>query len=70
MGYKLIKMREIRLAQNMSIAGLARAVGCHKNTLANYERGDRIPQLDIAIKIADELGVDVYQLIGRKRIDQ
>ena len=69
MGYKLTKMREIRRARNITLTALAKKLGCHRNTLASYERGDSIPQLDFGIKIADALRADVYQLIGRTKTE-
>lgn len=40
-------------------ATFARYVGISEASLCRYIRGDRIPSVDIAIKIADLLGVDV-----------
>lgn len=54
-------VRELRLNHNWSLRELARASGVSSTTLCHIENGF-IPKVDKAIKIADALGVSVYEI--------
>ena len=58
------RLVEIRKEKKLSQAELALRVGLHSNALGRYERGEAIPSVEIAAKIASELGTSLDYLIG------
>ena len=62
MGVFSERLRECRLAQGMSQAALARALGMPRQQINNYEGGRFEPSLEIARKIADALQVSLDTL--------
>lgn len=44
----------------------ASRLGLHVNSLANYERGDRIPNLDVLLAYRENLNVDLHWLLTGK----
>lgn len=56
------RLRQLRLAANMTQAALAEASGVALPTIRNYEQGDREPLLSTAKKLAQALGVSMDQL--------
>lgn len=59
---KLIKSN--REARGMTQEQLAKKVGCATITIRQYEAGKREPRFEIADKIAEALGISVFELIG------
>jgi transcriptional regulator with XRE-family HTH domain len=64
MGTRLKRLRE---AAGLSQAGLARLAGVHWRTVQNYEYAKRTMPFDVAVKIADALGVGLEVLAGREQ---
>jgi transcriptional regulator with XRE-family HTH domain len=59
---RLITLRkEQKIAQNE----LARRIGVHANVLGRYERDETTPSIEMAIKLANSLGVSVDYLVGK-----
>jgi transcriptional regulator with XRE-family HTH domain len=58
----LQRMRERR---GMNRKALAECCGLSKNTVARYERGERVPSIEDAEKIADFFEVSLDFLCGR-----
>lgn len=56
------RIRNIRLKMNMKQSDLAEKSGINRISIGNYERGDRIPNIDILKKIATALEVPVSTL--------
>jgi transcriptional regulator with XRE-family HTH domain len=57
------RLRELRESAGLSQAGLAKATGLNRVTLADYERGERSePTFATALALASALGVDVGAL--------
>ncbi|QTY28269.1 helix-turn-helix transcriptional regulator [Flavobacterium sp. CS20] len=56
----------------MSQGELAKQVGVHTNVMGRYERGEAKPSIDVAMKLADALGVSLDFLAGKsdQQIDQ
>jgi transcriptional regulator with XRE-family HTH domain len=69
------KVRELRAVlwarqgSDYSIRACAERAGISERTWAGYERGEAMPPLDIALKMAEVLGVDVAEL-GFRRVGQ
>lgn len=58
------KQRKIRQAD------LGKMVGTSGDIIGKYERGENIPSIDVAAKIADALGVTLDYLIKDKEYEQ
>ncbi len=58
----IIKLREVRLKNNMSIRQLSRKTGISKSHLNYIENGEREPSLSMIIRIAIALGIDEKEL--------
>ena len=54
------RVRRLRVEEaGLSQAGLARQIDVSRQTLHAIERGQRLPSLEVAHRIADALGVDL-----------
>lgn len=58
----IIKLREVRLKNNMSIRELSRKTGISKSHLNYIENGEREPSLSMIVRIAIALGIDEKEL--------
>lgn len=58
------KVRELRLARNLSQEGLAFKAGMHRTYLGSIERGERNPSLKNIAGIANALNVTLAQLFS------
>lgn len=52
-------LKKARDEQNISLYELARRTGYTLTALSNYEKGRRIPRLDVAYKILATLGMEM-----------
>lgn len=59
------KLRETRLARNLTQQKLADSVGLALRSYQCYEQGTREPSLDMLVKLADVLGVPTDYLLCR-----
>lgn len=59
------QMKELRKANGLTQATLAKALGIGQTTVANYEKGVRLPDLDMLISIANYFSVTIDTLVGR-----
>ena len=57
-------LRRIRKDRNLSLDALAEKVGTSKQVISRYEKGERIPKISAVQKLANALGVSVYELAG------
>ena len=55
-------MREYRRRKKLSQAELAERVGCRRETIGKLENGKYNPSLKLALDVAKELDVSVYDL--------
>lgn len=58
------RLRILRKEHRISLADLAAKVGCTDKTLREYEIGRTLPNVQVAMRIADALGCSVYYLWG------
>lgn len=58
------RLQHLRERRRISRKTLAELCGLSKNTIARYERGERVPSLTDAAAIADALGVSIDYLSG------
>ena len=58
------RIRETRINKGMTQQQVADSIGVTYQNISQYERGLRTPKNETLIKIADALGVSIYELIG------
>ncbi|WP_051188581.1 B12-binding domain-containing protein [Proteocatella sphenisci] len=63
-GSNLKKYRKINCINQLA---LANRVGLTQGTIANYESGNRMPTVEVLIKIAESLNISVDELLGYKK---
>jgi|GEM_PF-847476 len=59
------RIKILRDERRMSQEELAKAIGCSRVSITNYEAGKRVPGVNIAMNAADFFGVTVDYLTGR-----
>lgn len=63
-----MKLKLLREQQNISQAKLASYLGVVRSTICQYEKGNRIPDTETLIKLADYFNVSVDYLIGHEEL--
>lgn len=58
------KLRRLRKAKGISAADAAQHFGVSEAAWYKWERGNRTPQVGLAIRIAEFLGVSVEDIFG------
>lgn len=61
------RLKELRLAANLSQKQLGLLVNIGESTVQSYELGTRVPSITIAIALADYFDVTLDYLVGRER---
>lgn len=61
-------IREMRIKRGLSQAQLGDLVGVGRSAISNYEKGFRIPDLEIAEKLADAFGVSFGDFVGGQEL--
>lgn len=65
--FKLGKaMRIIRIKNNMSITSLATLMGIDRNTISQYEKGERLPSLEYYYKFCVKFDLSLDKLLKQK----
>jgi DNA-binding XRE family transcriptional regulator len=59
-----LRTKRARIARNLTQDDLADLVQTHKNSISALERGKFQPKLILAVRLADELEVCLYYLMG------
>lgn len=59
------RIRHLRHKANLTQAQLGKLLGCSSSTVSLYEGGQRSPDTDMLIRLADVFGVSVDYLLGR-----
>jgi transcriptional regulator with XRE-family HTH domain len=57
------RLRELRLAHDLSQYALADLCGSHKPFISELERGVKVPSLTMILRLAEALECDVYELV-------
>ncbi len=63
------RIQEIRKQQGMTQEALAERINISKSSISEWESCKRVPRMETLRKIADALGVDVWQIIGFNTIE-
>ena len=61
LGEKITRLKKLK---NLSQLAFAEATGISRDAISKYERGDSIPSVDYAKRIADILGVSLDYLVS------
>jgi transcriptional regulator with XRE-family HTH domain len=59
------RLKDLRLRAGLTQEALARRADVGNDAVRNWERGRRTPGLDMAVKLADALGISLDELVGR-----
>ncbi len=60
------KLRELRISRGLTTTELGKIIGCSNPTITNYELGNRKPDPETLIKLANFFDVTVDYLLGRE----
>lgn len=63
------RLTELRKAKKYSQEELAKLISVHTNILGRYERGEVKPSIDVAVSLADVLGVTLDYLVGKDDVE-
>lgn len=58
------RIRELRIAKNMSQVKLAELIGVTKQSVSNWENDNIQPSVDMLLKLSDVLGASTDYLLG------
>jgi|SRR6266542_3480384 len=61
------KITELRKQKNLSQTDFAKTVGVSREMIGRYERGEVMPSIEVAKKIADALEVSLDYLAGNSK---
>ena len=60
-----VRIKELRIAHNLTQVEFANKLSVAKQTVSNWENNNIQPSIDMLIKIADYFGVSTDYLLGR-----
>ena len=62
------EMKRIRGIRGITQSEAAKYVGVSRQAFSNYERGQRVPSVDVLIKLAELYQVSLDELVGYKTV--
>ena len=62
----MLKIKEFRIAKNLTQKELGKIIGCNQTSIGKYERGELEPNLELLNKFADIFEVSIDYLVGRE----
>ena len=60
------RLRELRIAKGYTQQDIADKIHVNKQTISQYERGIRQPQIEVLEELADVFNVDMNYLLGKE----
>jgi transcriptional regulator with XRE-family HTH domain len=60
------RLRELRIAKGYTQQDIADKIHVNKQTISQYERGVRQPQIEVLEQLADVFNVDMNYLLGKE----
>ena len=63
----MIRLREIRKSHGITMKEAADALNMPYTTYANYEKGDREPNISVILRLADFFNVSTDYLLGHEK---
>lgn len=61
-----VKIKELRIKQNIKQVDLAKQIGVSKSVISAYENAIHMPPYDILVKLANIFGVSCDYLLGKE----
>lgn len=61
-------LKGLRTKSGLTQTALAKEINISQRAYAHYEKGDREPNIDTLIRLADKYGVPIDILVGRYEI--
>lgn len=61
----MLRVRELREQRYLNQKGIAQKINVSQSTISAYEIGERTPDLETLIKLADFFDVSIDYLVGR-----
>ena len=61
----ILRLKQLRKARGISQVKLAMDLNTGQNTISRYENGEREPNIDELVKLADYFGVSLDYLLER-----
>ena len=58
------RLRDLRQLNNLTLEQLGAAFNVTKQTVSHWEKGDRLPPLDVATALAEYFNVSLDYLVG------
>jgi len=58
------RLKELRLEKNLSTVALAKEIDVQNSTIQRWEKGQRIPGIDMLIKICNYFQVSADYMLG------
>ena len=62
------RLKALRIEKELTLQELGAALGSTKQTMGNFENGNKTPSLELLIKIAEYFGVSLDYLVGRSDV--
>lgn len=59
------RLRTLRKGRKLTQEDIAKELGISLKSYCRYERGERLPDADVLVRIADFYGVTLDYLVGR-----
>jgi len=66
----MIRLKELREQKRLNQEGLATKINVSQSTISAYEVGERTPDLETLITIANFFNVSIDYLVGRSNVKQ
>lgn len=63
MDYK--RLKRFRRGKGFTQEEVAKLIGISRQAFSNYERGIRVPSVDVLVKLADVYEMSLDELVGR-----
>lgn len=63
MDYK--RLKRFRRGKGFTQEEVAKLIGISRQAFSNYERGIRVPSIDVLVKLADVYEMSLDELVGR-----
>ena len=61
----MLRIKELRRKQKITQLKMAMDLNLNQNSISRYENGERQPDINELIRIADYFGVSIDYLVGR-----
>ncbi|WP_245946747.1 helix-turn-helix domain-containing protein [Paenibacillus cellulosilyticus] len=63
------RLKQVRLNKGLSAVEVCKQLNIGTSSMSNYERGERMPSLEILIKISELYEMSIDELVGVRKYD-